>query len=186
MIFALTLLCASIPGGWQAVGYDSEYVRKVIPYVNKNYMKILPEYTRTNTLLAFVSAEVQVVNGYNIHLTHKLGHDTVEFSLHVSITNEISLLGFKFLPKNADEHLLGGWTIQNPDYDEREVYDVIKYYIVTKGVNTVKDTVLFVRTQVVAGLNIHVVYKDNLGKIHSIVAFRDLQGNISITSSDSF
>lgn len=186
MIFALTLLCASIPGGWQQVGYDTEYVRKVIPYINKNFRLILPEYKNQNSLCVFQSAEVQVVNGYNIHLTHKLGKDIVEFTLHVSITNEISLTDFKHTPDTNNLGMVGAWEIQKPDYEPEEVYRFIKYYIMIKGVNTMPEKTLFVRTKVVQGLHIHIVYNDNLGKTHSIVMERDLSDNINVISNDSF
>lgn len=187
MFFALAAQSASLLGGWKEVKTDSEFVETVRPYINENYLKMLPEYKKRNTLLAIESAEIQVVNGYNIHIVAKLGFDAVDFTLHVSPKKEIKISNFGLAPSNDEElTMMGGWRIRNGDFEEQFLKESIDAYRKTNGLKAEISKVFLVRTQVVAGLNIHIVYQDTEGITHSVMIYRTLSGLYEIQSSDSF
>ena len=187
MFFALAAQSASMLGGWKEVKADSEFVEAVRPYISENYLKMLPEYKTRNTLLAIESAEIQVVNGYNIHIIAKLGYDAVDFTLHVSPKREIKLNDFGVAPSNdAEKTQMGGWRIRNADFDQKFLNEAIDSYKNTNGIKAEMAKVFLVRTQVVAGLNIHIVYQDTEGMTHSIMMYRTLTGLYELQSSDSF
>ena len=187
MFFALAVTSLSITGGWKEVKRDSNFVQNVEPYLKRNYLNLLPEYQKRNTLLVVESAQIQIVNGYNIRINAKLGFDAVEFTLHVAPSKSIQLNTFHVTPSNdAEKTQLGGWKIQDADYEPKFVNQIVNEYKSNKNLNAELTKVLFVRTQIVSGINIHVVYQDANGVTHSVVAYRPPTGKIQIQESYSF
>ena len=187
MFFALVFTAASVLGGWKEVKPSSKFVQRVQPYLKENYLKLLPEYKQRNTLLVIESAEIQIVNGYNIHIVAKLGFDSVDFTLHVAPSQAISLNSFSVAPSNDPQSTgMGGWRVQEPDYEPQFVNQLISNYRNTNGLTAEPTKVLFVRTKVVSGIIVHVVYRDANGKIHSVQTYRPPSGKLEIQSADSF
>ena len=187
MFFALAITSLSITGGWKEVKRDSNFVQRVEPYLKENYLKLLPEYQKRNTLLVIESAEIQIVNGYNIHLVAKLGFDAIEFTLHVSPSQAIQLNSFHVTPSNdAEKTQLGSWHIQQTDYEPKFINQIVAEYKNNKNLSAEMTKVLFIRTQIVSGINVHVVYQDSNGTTHSVVAYRSAAGKLEITESYSF
>jgi hypothetical protein len=186
MFFALVVFSVSIVGGWIQVRPDSEYVQTVVPFLNDNFVKLLPEYKMRRTVLVVQSAKIQIVSGYNIHLVTNAGYDIIEFKMYVTPRQDIKLVDFSVTPSDYQMQLVGGWQICDADKDQEIVVDAVATYMKTKNIKTEMQYVLFLRTQVVAGLNIHVVYQDNEGITHSIVVYRTLSGQYMLKSADSF
>lgn len=186
MLAVLMMSASSIPGGWKEVDQDSEFVQNVLPYVHRNYMKILPEYRKRNTLCVFKKAMVQIVNGYNIQLLSALGKDEIKIDLHVSPQQKITLRNFAHLPANDITEQVGGWKIQDPSYSPELVGLCINQYNAAKGINAVADKIILVRTQVVAGIKVHVVFLDHEGNTHSTIVYRKPSGEMSMEYGNSF
>jgi hypothetical protein len=187
MFFALATNTLSVLGGWKEVKPDSEFVEAVRPYINENYLKMLPEYKEKNTLLAIESAKIQIVNGFNIQIKAKLGFDEVDFSLYVSPQKSIKLTNFGITPANIEERpVMGGWSIRTSDFDHEIINEAVAAYKKQNGLTAEMTKIFLVRTQIVAGLNIHIVYQDADGTTHSINMYRNLSGEYKLNSADSF
>lgn len=188
MFAVLMMAGTSLLGGWKEVDFDSEFVQTVLPYVHKNYLKILPEYKRRNTLCAFKSAQVQIVNGYNIKIVNALGFDEIGLELHVSPQKEITVRNFEHRISSNKEQipLAGGWKTQKLDYAPELVQQCIAQYNSVKGINALPEKILLIRTQVVAGIKVHVVFIDQAGKTHSTIVIRNPSGKLAMEYGDSF
>lgn len=180
MLCALLALSSSAMGGWKKVDFDSEFVQNAMTYLRPRYMRLLPEYRNRNTLLAFQDAEIQVVNGYNIRINTKLGLTPYSFNLHFAPGQQnAQLLGITPGVSN-EQQPIGGWRTQSNDFEPELISSIFGLYASNNGINAKLDKVVFIRTQVVGGLNAHVVFQDTDGNLHSVICYRNPQGEMSI------
>jgi hypothetical protein len=79
--------------------------------------------------------------------------------------------------------MMGGWRWQSldslTDDDKRGITSLVRE---EKGLATEIATILAVRTQTVAGRNLHVIFSDPEGNLHAVVVYTNLQQVKSLTS----
>lgn len=56
-----------LPGGWKSIPIDSEQVRLIRPYLDRNLPHLFPEFGQKGYEISF--AKLQIVNGMFIQLT---------------------------------------------------------------------------------------------------------------------
>ena len=169
----------SMMGGWRDVPHGSEFVENALPYVSERYQIIFPEYRDRDTLLAFQSAAIQIVNGYNIRLSFKLGFLVYDFMLYVKPSKKISLTSIQ-MPQNILPEP-GGWAFLSPESEPELVDSAIKSLKTEGKLNSEVKRIIMVRKQIIAGQNIHVLFEDSNGVLHSAITTTDLNGISSVS-----
>ena len=179
MLILLSTFAFSMVGGWQPVDFDSEFVQNVMPYLQERYLKILPEFRNRDTLFSFQKASIQIVNVYIISITCGLGLTSYDFTIYVTPNQKKSLM-FINMPQNALPQP-GGWAFQSPEFEPENVNMAFNLLQTSKGLTSKMEKILMVRTQIVSGSNLHIVFIDSNQVIHSLIIYTSLNGQKSIT-----
>lgn len=177
MFAVLIALCISnnpIPGGWEPISVDSEQVKNVIPYLDRNLHHLFPEINEKEYKI--ISAQMQIVDGMNLDLVimPKTGPFMVELLLYIDHENKITITEIKH--PFSTRPTVGGFNWQNPAHfspnDFLRLVRTIKRHISLHVAQ--KGTVLAYRLQVVNGLRTHVIIKDSNQNIFSVITSKRL------------
>lgn len=175
MLAILITLCVSanpIEGGWETIPVNSEQVKTVKPYLDRNLPHLFPEITEGHYKIA--SAKLQIVNGMNLKLIikQKLTPLKFEISLYVDHENKITLNDIThFL---GTRPTIGGFNWEDPTSIKQEDLDNL-IVTIQKKVNLLVKTpgkVIVYRKQVVNGLKKHVIFRDANQNIFSVLTIR--------------
>ena len=176
MFAILIALSISISGGWQTIPVDSEQVKRVIPYLDRNLPLLFPEIKQGKYTIA--SAELQIVEGINLQLIIKDQGSPLLFqlSLYVDLKNKTTIT--EITRPLGSRPTVGGFNWQSTArFSQNDYLRLIR--TIQRKVNLLiskKGTVLVYRIQVVNGMNIHVIIKDSNQNVFSVIASKRLHG----------
>lgn len=179
MFAALLALClsANVEGGWQTVAVDSEQVKFVQTYLDRNIPHLFPETANGGYVIA--SAKMQIVAGRKLQLTIKANNSPLMFqiTLYINLQQKITLEDIT-RPVGA-KPVLGGYAWQNPEhYTSEQLASTVK--LIQRKVNLLLKSpskVLVYRTKVEKGLKTHVIFRDNADHVFSAVTIRSPNAN---------
>ncbi|GAA5648304.1 MULTISPECIES: cystatin domain-containing protein [Vibrio] len=83
-------------------------------------------------------------------------------------------------PMCSSEQLAGGWSAAQVDDDTRQALETV---LTQMNTSAKLDTILTVRTQVVAGTNYAIDFRMDDGQIWHTIVFRSLKGEYSMTQA---
>ncbi|KAK8896153.1 hypothetical protein M9Y10_014047 [Tritrichomonas musculus] len=169
LLIALSISVDPIPGGWETISIDSEQIKTIKPYLDRNLPHLFPEIETNGYKI--ILAQMQVVNGMNLELIimSNTGSFMFELLLFVDHDNKITITGIK-RPLGV-RPTFGGFNWQNPArFSNNDYLRLVR--TIQKKVNLLvskKGTVLVYRTQVVHGMRTHVIIKDSNQNVFSVI-----------------
>lgn len=180
MFAAFIALCISadvVTGGWQSIAVDSEQVKALKTYLDRNIPHLFPEITNGGYVIT--SAKMQIVAGMNLQLMIKATSSPLLFqiTLYVNPQQKVKLVDIK-RPVGA-KPVLGGYAWQNPEHFTAEQLSHT-VQLIQRKVNLLLQkpkNVLVYRTKVEKGLKTHVVFRDSNENVFSAITIRDPNAN---------
>lgn len=161
----------SIPGGWQSIPIDSEQVKFIKPYLDRNLPHLFPEIEQKGYKIA--SAKYQIVDGMNIRVLINTSTSlSFEITLYVDHQNKITISEIK-RPLETRPTMGGFNWINSISFSANDFARLID--TIQKKVNLLvskKGTVLVYRKQVVNGIKEHIIFRDSNQNIFSAVIIR--------------
>ena len=180
MFFSLALTNL---GGYQDCPSDSGYVSYAKGYIQKAVPAFYPAYRTKDFVIDVQEARYQLVNGYNLEVTCRVGNELFTMTLYCNPrTKTQKVTAFQAVPTDS-LRLSGGWSWQNPENFRTETFStLLKSY--QDGLDF--DKILAVRSQVVNGMNYQVVYTDSKGVLHSVKYYEPFTGIKSAKITDFY
>jgi hypothetical protein len=166
LVLAVSLVSCTF-GGYARVRLTDAHVSYVTPYVNRAIPLLFPESTSAPIIQR---AEIQVVAGYNLRLEILVARSLLaSVVLYVNPQQVITVASIA--PVNSTL-FVGGWRWRDVDQD---LVNGVIADIRPSGFTGTVSKVLALRTQVVAGLNIHLIFTDQEGGLHSALVYQNPQ-----------
>jgi hypothetical protein len=169
LAFALLTLISAIPGGYKFVELTDPHVTAVHEFLNTNVPKLFPN-VEGEVIIQY--AEIQIVAGYKLRL-HIAGSHGLAFTivLYVDPSQNIKVTAVR--PRDTS-HVIGGYKWVDPKtLEAKDLGSVMMLLREEKGFTGEASTVLAMRTQVVSGLNTHVIFVDGEGIVHAAVVYHN-------------
>lgn len=176
-LVTLSISIGDVEGGWISVPVDSENVKAVKPYLDRNIPHLFPEFE--NGQYVIEDAKQQIVAGINLQLTIKSPSSTFAFviTLYVNLQKQIEIkeinkpFGAKPMP--------GAYMWQNPShFTSSDLYHAVQ--LIQSKIDMLiqkSGNVLVYRTKVVNGLNTHIIFRDSMNTVCSAVFFKNTENN---------
>ena len=172
MFILLVALCISedpISGGWQTISANSEQLKPVKSFLDRNLHHLFPEMKEKYYSIKL--AKIQIVNGMNVKLVikSKPAHLLFEISLFVDHEQKVTITDIIKLP--SARPTIGGFNWENPERLTAQNLDHLVDLIQTKVNLLIKKpcTAILYRKQLVNGVKTHFVFRDANQNLFSAV-----------------
>ncbi|KAK8900615.1 hypothetical protein M9Y10_002944 [Tritrichomonas musculus] len=178
MFLALIALCISgnLEGGWQIIAVDSDQVKHVKGYLDRNLPHLFPEIANGEYVIA--SAKMQIVAGMKLKLNIKATSSPLLFQLTLYINPQQKITLEEITRPIGSRPILGGYTWQNPShFTAKDLSNVVQ--LIQRKLNLLlqrEGEVLVYRTKVEKGLKTHVIFRDSKQNVVSAVTLRSPNG----------
>lgn len=174
-IFALNII-----GGYNKVDMDEDIIVSARGFMRENLGLFFPEFARTNILFHVVDAEMQVVAGYNIIITFRLGNEEYKVKLYYPPGKMTPIVNN--IVSTSESSLGGGWRFHDPqEFSSEHANSVLNTLKHEQNLDVSIKHLVMARTQIVSGMNTHIVFYDDNGVLHSVTTYRRPNGLSSIT-----
>jgi hypothetical protein len=175
--FALLGLLSAVPGSYETIEVTDPHVTAVRAFLDSTVPKLFPNVKGDITIQL---AELQIVAGYNLKL-HVTAPRGLSFSLvlHVDPSQVIKLVAIQPLDNSR---MIGGYKwVDVHDFSSDDFGALLESLREQNGFTGIAKSILAVRTQVVSGLNTHVIFTDVEGVVHSMVVYRNVRQERKVT-----
>jgi hypothetical protein len=171
---SLLILAASFAsctlGGYTRIQLTDEHLTPVVSYLNRVIPLMFPEAEGPPTIQR---AEIQIVAGYNLRLR-------ITIARHLVVTvvvwvNPRQIVKLTSIQPDDEPQLAGGWRWHDLNNLDQAAVDSVVAEIRPRGFTGTVSKVLALRTQVVAGLNTHLIFLDQDGGLHAAVVYQNPQ-----------
>jgi hypothetical protein len=167
LILAVSLVSCTV-GSYTRIKLTDEHLTSVLPYLDRVIPLMFPEAQGPPTIQR---AEMQIVAGYNLRLHITIGRRTA--AVVVIYVNPRQVAKLTSIQPDPDTVLPGGWHWHDVTNLDQDAVDGVVREIGPYGFTGTLSKVLAFRTQVVAGLNTHIIFTDQDGNLHAALVYQN-------------